>query len=493
MNTPLRGSAIAILIALATIAEVRGQDTASAAGDKALKEALAALDEASGDTMIRARLWCDVAALRRERGDRAGAVEALGKARSVAESDGQPPIGEWRQIGQELARLGDAKAALELAAAVPTMLENWRGNPRETVLQEAARAAAEAGHIKAAEEIAAVLPDDPARKGVREEIAREAMIRRADGGDSAGAIQVAVKLPTAAETVFALVGRPVLNLAFDDNTHRADGIAPAQLMAGDKPGATKTALSALALLPEVAEARRSSAALAVVRMLSRLDDVAAARKALAEIRPADPKAEVPAQFRRAPELKAKGYLAAAAVRAGRDEAALQLARDFDQPGEKAYILHFTALAQARAGRKAESQTTFAKAVDLVTKAPDPDEGGTTLHNIASAQSAAGDHAGAARTIALQPGGGTIAWVNLATFQAQAGDFAAARKIAADHLTDSRWWSARTLEFVAERQARAGQAAAVREWIGQLDDGLVKAHALFGLARGLYPETAAKKK
>jgi hypothetical protein len=285
-----------------------------------------------------------------------------------------------------------------------------------------------------------------------------------------------------------------LNLSFDDAIRRSDGIAPAQLVAGDKPGAAKTALSALAILPEVAEARRAQAALALVRMLAGLDDVAAARKALAQMPAADPKAEAPAaQFRRAPELKAKGYLAAAEVRAGHDEAALALAKDFDLPGERAYVLHFAALAQARAGRKAESAVSFAKAVDLVTKAPDPDGGGTTLHNIASAQAAAGDHAGAAKTIALQPGGGTIAWVNLATFQAQAGDFAAARKTAADHLTDSRWWSARTLEFVAERQARAGHATAARGWIGQLDDGLVKAHALFGLAKGLYPEPAAKKK
>jgi tetratricopeptide (TPR) repeat protein len=492
MNTTLRTSAVATLIALATTAEVRGQEAASTAGDKALKEALAALDEAGGDTMIRARLWCEVAAFRRERGDRAGAVEALARARSVAESDGQPPISEWRQIGQELARLGDARAVLSLAEAVPTMLENWRGNPRETVLQEAVRAAAEAGHIKAAEEIAAVLPDGPTRKRLQEEIARAAMIRRAAGGDAAGAVQVAVKLPTAAETVFALVGRPVLNLSFDDAIRRSDGIAPAQLVAGDKPGAAKTALSALALLPEVAEARRAQAALAVVRMLAGLDDVAAARKALAQMPPANPKVEAPAaQFRRAPELKAKGYLAAAEVRAGHDEAALALARDFDQPDEKAYILHFTALAQARAGRKAESAVSFAKAVDLVSKAPDPDGSGTSLHNIASAQAAAGDHVGAARTIALRPGAGTIAWSNLATFQAEAGDFAAARKTAADHL--GRWWSAHTLEFVAERQARAGQAAAVREWVGGLDDGLVKAHALFGLARGLYPEPAAKKK
>jgi tetratricopeptide (TPR) repeat protein len=489
-------------IALATAAsELRGQDRTdekpakSDAADKALKEALAVLEAADGDTMIRARFWCEVAAFRRTRGDRAGAVEALAKARSVAESDQQAPISEWRQIGQEYARLGDAKAALELAAVVPTKTENSRGNPRELVLQEAARAAAEAGHIKPAEEIAAVLPDSAGRKRILEGIAREAMIHQAASGDAAGAIKTATKLPTAAETVFAFVGQSFLNLSFDDHTHKADGIAPAQLTAGDKPGATKTALSALALLPEVDVARRSMAALAVVRMLARLDDVTAARKALAQVSPADSKAGPrAADLRRMPELIAKGYLAGAEVRAGRDDTALGLASDFDKPGEKAYILHFTALAQARAGRKAESAVTFARAIDLVTKNPDPDphQGGTSLHNIASAQAAAGDHAGAAKTVGLQPAGGTT-WTNLAFYQAEAGDFAAARKTAADHLADSPWWSARTLEFVAERQARAGQEAAAREWIGQLDDGLAKAHALFGLAKGLVTEGQPAKK
>ena len=507
MNTKLRPSAIAAaaLIALAvTSTKAHGQDRSdakaagspaakSAAADKALKEALAVLEAAEGDTMIRARLWCEVAAFHRTRGDRAGAVEALGKSRKVAESTGQPAISEWRQIGAEYARLGDAKAVLDLAAGVPTMMENWRGNPRETVLQEAARAAAEAGQIKPAEEVAAALPDGPGRKAVEAAIAREAMIHQAAAGDAAGAIKIAVKLPNTAATVFALVGQPILNLAYDDNTRHPDGIAPAQLIAGDKAGATQSTQSALALLPEVEEARRPVAALAVVRMLARLDDLPAARKAMAHIPPADPKADPAGAGRRwVIELLANGYLAAAEVRAGRDEAAAALAEDFSKPGEKAYVLHFAALAQARAGRKTESAATFARAIELVTKNPDPDGGGTSLHNIASAQAAARDFAGAAKTVGLLPDG-SIAWSNLATYQAEAGEFAAARKTAVDHLADSPWWSARTLDFVADRQARAGQEAAAREWIGQLNDPLARAHALFGLAKGLALDERPPKK
>src|SRR5262249_55932231 len=160
----------------------------------------------------------------------------------------------------ELARLGDAKAVLDLAETVPTIHKNWRGNPREMILQEAARAAAGAGQIKPAEQIAAALPDDTQAKWVREEVARQAMIHQAAGGDAPAAIRTATKLPSTAETVFALVGRQNLGLAFDDDIRQAVGIAPAQLLAGDKAGALKTAQSALALLPEVNEAQRSSAA-----------------------------------------------------------------------------------------------------------------------------------------------------------------------------------------------------------------------------------------
>jgi len=69
------------------------------------------------------------------------------------------------------------------------------------------------------------------------------------------------------------------------------------------------------------------------------------------------------------ELKAKGCIAAAEVRAGRDEAALALVRDFENPRQQAYILQIAALAQARAGRKDASKANFNRAVNLVTGDP----------------------------------------------------------------------------------------------------------------------------
>jgi tetratricopeptide (TPR) repeat protein len=481
---PTRAAAVALILTASAFA----RDSDRAASDKALQEAIAALEEVRDDALTRTRLWCDIAEFRRTHGDRDGAVAALDKAKAVAElGQEQPPVEEWRRIGQGYARLGDAKAVLGLADRLPPKVENRRDNPQLTLLQEGARSAAEAGQIKAAEQIAEALPDGPVRKSLREAIARQALIHQAAGGDAAGAIKAATKLPTAADTVFAFVGRPILGLAFDDDDRRPDGIAPAQLAAGDHEGAAKTARSALALLKEVDAGRRAAAVTAVVRMLARLDDVAGARQAMGELPAPDAKA---GDRRSITELLARGYLAAAEVRAGHDDAALALAKDLPRAGDKAYVLHFTALAQARAGRKEASAATFAKAVELVTKTPDADGGGTTLHNIASAQAAAGDFAGAAKTAALQEGG-TIAWANLAHYQVRAGDFDGARKAATDHLADSSFWSAAVLEAVAEGQARAGQGPAVRQWIAKLDDPLIRAHALFGLAKGLAPE--AKKK
>ncbi|HKB06195.1 MAG TPA: hypothetical protein VKD90_28630 [Gemmataceae bacterium] len=477
---------LAALSSAADPAPKTGPARLSPAAETALREAVAALDEAGGDTLTRTRLWCEIATFRRIRGDRDGAVAALAKARDVAESGRRPPIDEWRDIGPQYARLGDAKAVLDLAERVPTQRDDYRGNPRELVLQEAARAAADAGHIKPAEQIAEALPDTPTRKFLRDAIGRQALIHRAANGDAAGAIRDATRLPNAADTVLALVGQVFLNLAYDD-VGSTDGIAHAQLAAGDREGAAKTAGSALALLAEVDAARRAVAALAVVRMLARLDDLPAARKALAQMPPADPKADPRAAgLRRTAELIAKGFLAAAEVRAGRDDAAVALAGDFTRPGEQAYVLHFVALAQARAGRKEASAANFAKSIDLVTRAPASDRTGTSLHNIASAQAAAGDFAGAAKTAALNPSG-ALAWANLASYQASAGDFAGALKAAEDHLADNSFWSSQVMRAVAEAQARAGREAAAREGIGKLTDPLVRAHALFGLARGLAPD------
>jgi Flp pilus assembly protein TadD len=97
----------------------------------------------------------------------------------------------------------------------------------------------------------------------------------------------------------------------------------------------------------------------------------------------------------------------AMVRAGQDDAALALAKDLEQPGQKAYVFHWVALAQARAGRKDAAKVNFDKAIEL---AANKGTGGTSLHNIASAQALAGDFPAALKTAA---GAGSLAWANVA--------------------------------------------------------------------------------
>src|SRR5205814_5287395 len=115
----------------------------------------------------------------------------------------------------------------------------------------------------------------------------------------------------------------------------------------------------LALLPNVEEDARARVAVSVVRILAGSDDLPSARKALALI-PKTPLGTSPAKnpklaLQPKSEVLAKGYIAAAEVRAGRDDAALALVKELEHPGAQAYILQMTALAQARAGRKDASK------------------------------------------------------------------------------------------------------------------------------------------
>jgi hypothetical protein len=464
------------------------------AAGEALWQAEDVLEKAEGDVLARTRLWCDIANLRHNLGDRAGATEALRKARAIAESQPAAPVQEWRQIAQTYGRLGDARAILELAKVIPEKLENWRGSPRQTVLWEGSGAAESAGHIKAAEEIADAIADETERERKRESIRRSAIISRAKAGDAAAVMKLIEELPTAEDKVFVLVGRSELALMYDDIPSHADGVAQARLLTGDAAGAKEMAAKALVLLQDIAPNRRGTAALSAVRMFARLDDASSARKALAAIPAPDRKATGrAAEYGRVAELIAKGYVAIAEVRAGRDVAAAEFVKDFKRPGEQAYLLHSIALAQARAGRKDESKASFLRAIELV--ADNEDGVRTTLHNIASAQALAGDFAGAVRT-AERLEGSPVTWANIALAQAEAGEFLGARQIAADHIVESsRFWYIVVLKAVARQQARAGQAAALREWAGKLDDRLEHAHVLVGLAEGLFrePEQAPAKR
>jgi hypothetical protein len=329
-------------------AQVPPRDNKASAN--AVKDAAEVLGQVKGESLARCRLWCQVADLRRKLGDRDGAFEALRTARDVADEMKGPSdasrCGEWRGIGQGYGRLGDAKTVLDLAAAVPEgVLQN--GYPRDAILQESAWAAAEAGHATAAEEICAAIPDEKMKKWIEAESRRLLILHRARGGDVAGAIKVAVELPMAEEKIIALVGSEYLNLAFDDRTTQLEeGIVAVQLANGDRPGAKASAMKALSLLSAAGNDRRALAATSVVRALCKLHDLPAARKAVELVppKPADWNADNSAQLKHWWDLKAKAYLATAETRAGNDQAALALAKDFTRPDDQAHIFQCVALA-----------------------------------------------------------------------------------------------------------------------------------------------------
>ena len=352
------------------------------------------------------------------------------KALKIAVAIPQNRLNEYRIIGKGYGSLGNAKNVLDFAGFIPIQEPS---NVKETVLQESALAAANAGYISQADEIAETIKKDNLKTLVMASIRRAASIQKAKTGDFAGAIKAAEELPTAEERVFTLVEKDVPNLASEDH-YWDEGIAHFQFLAGEKTGARETALKALHKLAEVNQNRKGLAALAVVRILARMDDLPAARKALAQVSPIvlNEANFQKKQMTKGRELKAKGYIAAAEVRAGRDDAALVLARDFEEPGEQAYIFHFVALVQARAGKKDAAKVNFNRAIELVTE--DAKGSGTTLHNIATAQALAGDFVGAAKTaekIDILNRRATL--FNIIYAQAKNGDFAGARKEADGHL------------------------------------------------------------
>ncbi len=453
---------------------------------KALGEAVAALDKVEVNSKNLSRIWWTVADLRRRLDDPKGTVNALKIAQHVSCTSEQTGSNALRPIGEVYGRLGDVTAVIDLAASVPGVGRS-HDKQQETILQEAAVAAAKAGRAPEAEKIAATIVDPEMKTWIKGVIVQQSAVYRAKTGDVAGALRAVGELPVAADKVHALVGRDYLNLGYDNFSAQIEGgIASIQLAAGDKAGAKENALKALALLPDVEPKRRSYAALAVVRMLARMDDLPAARKALAQIPAAEPQVvgKEDDRMRLLAELISKGYLAAAEVRAGRDEVALAMAGDFPLPGDRAYLFHFVALAQARAGRQDASKTNFARAVELVMK--HQGQPGTHIRNIIYAQFRAGDFDAAATTAEAAS---EVIWFDVGYFKAKAGDFAAAKEIALTHINpqEDRWSSDGLCQQIAQFQAKAEQVAAVKEWAAKTDDQLLKAYILVGLAEGLYRE------
>jgi tetratricopeptide (TPR) repeat protein len=486
MFRPLAG--IVVLTSLASAVPVPPADNRDSA--EALAQTVLAIEKAKGQTEDIVRVWCEVAALRHKLGDRNGASDALLKARLVADAEKRPYTQALlgRQIASWYAIFGDAKTVLKLAKAAPEQTPNKRDNPREMLLTGAAISAAHSGQAKLAEELAAALPTDATRVRVAEINRREAIIRRAKGGDVPGAIRAIGELSGAEERVYLLAGRQTDGFGFEDTLDRMDGIAPLQILAGDKVGANETARKALALLPEVTAGRRPNAALACVRLLLQLDDVPSAHKALAHARTENPKAAGKVVNGIPTELMATGYVVAAEIRAGREAATIALTKKFTRPEDQAHLLFVTAVAKARAGQLDTSATDFTRAVELAQKIPDDEARtrNTLLWYIANARAEVGDYEGAAK-IAERAEDSMLMWSDIAHYQTVKGDFDRAWATIYTRLQDPNRPPSREVREVARMQAKAGGAEIVRARAAGEKNELLRAYILLGLAGGLFQE------
>ncbi|WP_020467891.1 tetratricopeptide repeat protein [Zavarzinella formosa] len=428
--------------------------------------------------------WCRVAELRRKIGDRRGEAAAIQRAWEVTEkedTDGDET--KWRPVILTCARLGETAKALKLAAFYPKDCKNLVISPRNEILSEAAEEAALAGQFQAAGEIADAIGYEANRREVREYVRRLEIVARFKAGETKRALRGVTTLSINLLKISALVGEPKERYS-QDITAPGDGIADLQLLSKDKAGARQSALQALALIPDAEEHGRRSACVAAVRILCQVDDLAEAKKALARHLAVNRKNKLTPDSDLFLDLLARGHMAVAEVRAGRDEAALAFLKGLDLKGEQAWLLRIIALAQARAGRAEASKASFARAIELVADKEKTDD----LCHILGSQALAGDFDGAIMSARQFRCEGVI-WEELALLQAKAGDFDGARKTITTGLKAPEYWPTYVLPLIARAQAAAGQPAAVREWSAKLDDPRTRAAVLLGLAEGLVQEPA----
>ncbi|WP_020474945.1 hypothetical protein [Zavarzinella formosa] len=438
---------------------------------EALRQAAEFLETADIDPDELAGLWCKVAELRHRIGDRRGAIKAIERACEIVEGVGGGPR-EWRPMLLACARMGETDKALELAGHFP---EDGNNVPEERgfMLWRAVREAARAGRFRVAEEIADRNEHEDFWLISWQEIRSLEIVARFKKGDTEAAIRMAMALPTAWGKLWALVGTPTDQPA-DDITELDDSIADMQLLANDKAGARRSAMTALALIPDLGPGEKPSAVVAVIRILCLLDDIREARKVMVRYLDARPRKENYWND----ELLARSHLAAAEVRAGRDEAALAFLKDFDRPEDQAFLLQVIALDQARAGRREVSTMNFARAIERAALADDRDP---YLSGIIEAQALAGDFDGATWTAQYFRCG--LLLEKIIFLQSKTGDFDGARMIF-HTIPSDRYWIGNILPQIARMQGAAGQPAAVREWAAKLDDPRRRAAVLIGLAEGL---------
>jgi hypothetical protein len=192
------GAALSVLTVFIAGATASAQPPDNAPARAALREAVQHLDDAR--PWLTAVCLVHVAELYQKLGDAKEAANVMDKIRGKITALRPKLRPEWYGdsiLSKAYARLGDAKASIEVAASV---------EDKNAQLRNSALEAAKAGHVQAAYQIAEALADSKSKLETKARIHGDVLIRRAQAGDAAEALQAADQLPNAMAKVSMLVG-----------------------------------------------------------------------------------------------------------------------------------------------------------------------------------------------------------------------------------------------------------------------------------------------
>lgn len=264
------------------------------------------------------------------------------------------------------------EAALNLAEVVKGLLDS--GADTEARLRQAIWAMA----LKLAKSI-----DPPSlyNKGYGAKALAEIAAAQAEAGDHSGAKDTFTEALTMAESIEFLHNR----------ANALRDVAAAQANAGDQSGAADTFAKALRA---AVDSRPVGARAGVLRNIAviqaRTGDHLGAKKALAEALQA-----IEAGYFEEDRNEMLADIAVLQAEAGDIDGALTTAKSINSAHERGMALHGIVLTQVNAGHIAEALQTaqMASGIDSTSFSP------SALANIASAREKAGDHSGAAATLA----------------------------------------------------------------------------------------------
>jgi RNA polymerase sigma factor (sigma-70 family) len=442
-----------------------------------LREALEALD--AGEDPLRCRAVAEVGVVQAEAGDRQAARHTLDRARELVDAlpeNQQRP--EQRNLARAYARAGETSQLVALVESIPgpppdadTKEESFA----DMVLRECAEELAQARQGPAALRLVERISRAEGRDWARASVLTDLAIAQARAGKVEEARRMVGRIATPDAKVAALAGAGAANQSWFDYPLRP-GIALVLLRAGDRAGAKEAAQRALRIARQVeGDPARGQALAAVACVQARLGDFDAALETARDVHP-EP-------------WKSHALVAIARARAaqGPGKEAREMIDRLADPQMRVHGLYQLALGQAAAGDRRAARASFRLAADLIPSLTENErslEQSGALHNLATAQAAAGEFEAALQTARSIPGNAGLTFVNIAAEQARAGDAVGACRTVDTFVPNDVYWHARALEEVARSRTKRGDERGATRWARGLTVADDRGHALLGVAEGL---------